>query len=617
MRLVKFSLVTALERLRIFFQGSKRQGCLWFYFIDSHQEDPVRPLGMTGQDQGRSLSSYFWRIALVLLGSCRLVSGMEVKLAWDANTEEDLAGYRVYYWLVGGFSTPKTNIFETTNTSFTVKDLIKGRRYHFYVTAFNTWGLESPPSNYVTNEVANPDRVMVNQGGWTASLSSGVTNLLANDLLLPQRDYGDKVVLMEPPREGSLELNPDGTFLYRHYGGSALQDSFRYGIRDGLATNANAPVSISIFSLSQFHVVGDNLLIEFNSDIASTYKLEWNFESPWKEGAWPNSRTMRRANTGGAGFVPFYLPQHALFDQVFYRLKYESAGTNLMLGPLGYLRQKVIPGWNYIGMPFHPPPSFRGPVKAVSPDAVTVHGWPLPPNHFNLVNGAYQYILVNTSPLADGQWWPIHYNSAHTIYVVTRGKNLQSLLQAGDQIEVRRMASLQDVFGPFQDGHYLLRPNDDPFQTVDGVDLIRFVYQGLVSPHFFYHSGNWGPAGYYRYFSAQVTDGMYGPLDRSWLTFFPGQAFELYTEQTDLFLHFFGMVQTSPFMHYLSQGYNLVSSIYPVGLTLAESGLAESGWELDDQFGANFIFQPATGYFLERGPFDPSHWLQRPPLGQN
>jgi hypothetical protein len=69
----------------------------------------------------------------------------KVTLAWDANVEPDVAGYRLY-WGPGNFATvtPAGNA-----TSIVVTLPSRSVAYAFYVTCFNTAGLESEPSNVV------------------------------------------------------------------------------------------------------------------------------------------------------------------------------------------------------------------------------------------------------------------------------------------------------------------------------------------------------------------------------------------------------------------------------------------------------------------------------------
>ena len=77
-----------------------------------------------------------------------------VKLAWDANSEPDLAKYRVYWGLESG--TPTESLDVGTATAATIADLDDGTTYFFTVTAINEAGLESGPSNEVSHTTPSP-----------------------------------------------------------------------------------------------------------------------------------------------------------------------------------------------------------------------------------------------------------------------------------------------------------------------------------------------------------------------------------------------------------------------------------------------------------------------------
>jgi hypothetical protein len=84
---------------------------------------------------------------LGLLLVARTAVAASVSLAWDANTEADLAGYRVVYGTLPGTYTEEIDVGK--RTTFTVSDLTAGRIYYFAVKAYNTAGLVSAPSNEV------------------------------------------------------------------------------------------------------------------------------------------------------------------------------------------------------------------------------------------------------------------------------------------------------------------------------------------------------------------------------------------------------------------------------------------------------------------------------------
>jgi hypothetical protein len=105
-------------------------------------------------------------ISLILLFVITITTiGASVTLAWDPNSEPDVAGYRLYYG-TNGFGTV-VNCGNVTN--YSISDLLPGHTYSFYATCYNTSGLESEPSNVVE---------------YTVPVSQG-TNILAPIKLTP------------------------------------------------------------------------------------------------------------------------------------------------------------------------------------------------------------------------------------------------------------------------------------------------------------------------------------------------------------------------------------------------------------------------------------------------
>jgi len=79
-------------------------------------------------------------------------SAMDVTLAWDPNSETDLAGYRIYQGTAaGGPYTKVADVAVMPAPEYTVRNLVRGTRYYFVVTAFDseTPSLESGYSNEV------------------------------------------------------------------------------------------------------------------------------------------------------------------------------------------------------------------------------------------------------------------------------------------------------------------------------------------------------------------------------------------------------------------------------------------------------------------------------------
>jgi F5/8 type C domain/Bacterial Ig domain/Fibronectin type III domain/Putative Ig domain len=76
-----------------------------------------------------------------------------VTLEWDANPEPDIAGYELRYGEASGVYSSVINAGNTTTTA--VSGLTEGRTYYFTVSAYNTKGLKSPPSQEVSHTLIN------------------------------------------------------------------------------------------------------------------------------------------------------------------------------------------------------------------------------------------------------------------------------------------------------------------------------------------------------------------------------------------------------------------------------------------------------------------------------
>lgn len=96
------------------------------------------------------------KLLLLLLLFPSVVSGMSVTLAWDANPEPDIAGYKVYWGTTSGEYTDTLEVpGADPEPQVTVED-IPTRLTYFVVTAYNTDGLESEYSNEVLADPFDP-----------------------------------------------------------------------------------------------------------------------------------------------------------------------------------------------------------------------------------------------------------------------------------------------------------------------------------------------------------------------------------------------------------------------------------------------------------------------------
>jgi len=96
---------------------------------------------------------FFVALAPILFLSPQNVYAVDVTLAWDPNSEEDLAGYRVFCRAEGQSYDYSSPVWEGTDTSCTIDETIyeldDSITYYFVVRAFDTSGNESGDSNEV------------------------------------------------------------------------------------------------------------------------------------------------------------------------------------------------------------------------------------------------------------------------------------------------------------------------------------------------------------------------------------------------------------------------------------------------------------------------------------
>lgn len=91
-------------------------------------------------------------LALTLIGVLLVgwVYAATVSLSWNANTESDLAGYKLYQGTVSGQYGPPTTLGLVTSTTLTLPNLAIDQRYFWAITAYDLTGNESPKSSEVS-----------------------------------------------------------------------------------------------------------------------------------------------------------------------------------------------------------------------------------------------------------------------------------------------------------------------------------------------------------------------------------------------------------------------------------------------------------------------------------
>ncbi len=77
-----------------------------------------------------------------------LQAGQSITVTWDANSEDDLAGYKVFYGTASRSYSDSTILGRTT--TFSLGNIEAGKTYYFVIKAYDTSGNDSAPSEEVS-----------------------------------------------------------------------------------------------------------------------------------------------------------------------------------------------------------------------------------------------------------------------------------------------------------------------------------------------------------------------------------------------------------------------------------------------------------------------------------
>ncbi len=187
-------------------------------------------------------------LASIIIFSSALALSAQVTLAWDPNTEEDLAGYKLYYGFESGNYV--YNIDVGNQTTHTVTDLEPNRTHYFAATAYDTNGTESDFSEEITSLVPSGNMPPVADAGPDQTVDEGITVTLdESNSTDPNNDIDS--YLWEQIDGPTVELsNPaDGkvTFTAPDVGPDGVSLSFRLTVTDsyGLQSQDSCVVNVS------------------------------------------------------------------------------------------------------------------------------------------------------------------------------------------------------------------------------------------------------------------------------------------------------------------------------------------------------------------------------------
>ena len=94
-------------------------------------------------------------VVRVVDGDTSNIYSAQVTLNWDPNTEDDIAGYKIYYGNSSGNYDSKVDV--GNQASYTITALESGKTYYFAITAYDIYGSESGYSAEIVYNVPTVD----------------------------------------------------------------------------------------------------------------------------------------------------------------------------------------------------------------------------------------------------------------------------------------------------------------------------------------------------------------------------------------------------------------------------------------------------------------------------
>lgn len=175
-------------------------------------------------------------------------ASQQVTFAWDPNQESDLAGYKLYYTLDGSGVTNNVDVGNQITT--TVTGLQEGGNYIFYVTAYDTAGLESDPSNPVTYRIPIPNHAPTAANVSAERYEGQPLKLAAARLVAVGNDQDNDpltVTAVQSVSANNVSVILDGDWIiYFAPADFNDTDTFNFTLGDGQGGTATATVTVTV-----------------------------------------------------------------------------------------------------------------------------------------------------------------------------------------------------------------------------------------------------------------------------------------------------------------------------------------------------------------------------------
>jgi hypothetical protein len=179
----------------------------------------------------------------------------DVTLGWEASTQAQVAGYKLYY-RNGGSQYKSADVGNVTR--YTLQELPEGSTHTFAASAYDSSGNESALSQTLTFTIPTQSESPVAYDG-TLTVVEGNS---ATGVLIASDANGDPLTysIVSAPSMGKVVLSnsTDGSYSYSANTNVSGTDSFTFKVNDGKVDSNTATVTVSITRVNHAPVAQDD-----------------------------------------------------------------------------------------------------------------------------------------------------------------------------------------------------------------------------------------------------------------------------------------------------------------------------------------------------------------------
>ncbi|NKE72133.1 fibronectin type III domain-containing protein [Candidatus Manganitrophus noduliformans] len=264
-------------------------------------------------------TSLIKRSALMIIGMILLLNwktpamAADAFLSWDANTENDLGGYKVYYGTSSGSYGAPVDV--GNQTSFTVNGLSSSQTYYFAVSAYNTSGAESGYSNEVSKSFGDTTAPTLSAIAAGSITSAGATiSWSTNEAATSQVEYGVTTsygsssalnsTLVTGHSRVLSGLNPSTTYHYRVISRDAAGNTGTSGDRTFTTSAAPDTTAPAISGIGASNITTTAATISWTTNESSDTQIQYGTTTSYGSSTTLNTTLTTNHSQQVTGLLP-------------------------------------------------------------------------------------------------------------------------------------------------------------------------------------------------------------------------------------------------------------------------------------------------------------------------